>query len=74
MQPTAHLEQTLGVWRMSQGRDWNRQTLEVRAPTGQRSMMLPLNTLVSGSSNWVAMYDSTPRWAVVSSCSQAISS
>jgi hypothetical protein len=37
-------------------------------------MMLPLKTDCSGWSNWLAMYDSTPRCSTVSSCSQAISS
>jgi hypothetical protein len=40
---------------MSQGRDSNRQTRLVSAPTGQRSMMLPLKTDWSGRSNWLAM-------------------
>jgi hypothetical protein len=57
LQPTAHLEQTEGTWSMSQGRDSKRHTRLVRAPTGQRSMMLPENTDLSGWSNWLVMYE-----------------
>ena len=55
LQPTAHLEQTDAVWSMSQGRDSKRHTREVSAPTGQRSMMLPLKIDCSGRSNWLVM-------------------
>jgi len=74
LQPTAHLEQMLSVWVMSHGRDSKRHTREVRAPTGHRSMMLPLKIDCSGWSNWLVIYDCTPRWPTVSSCSHAISS
>ena len=74
LHPTAHFEQTLDVCVMSHGRDSKRHTRDVRAPTGHRSMMLPLKMDCSGCSSWLVMYDCTPRWSVVSSCSHAISS
>ena len=74
LQPTAHFEQTLAVCVMSHGRDSKRHTREVSAPTGHRSMMLPLKFDWRGRSNWLVMNDSTPRWPTVSSCSHATSS
>src|SRR5207245_9227470 len=73
LQPTEHFEQIVPLFDMSQGRDSKRHTREVRAPTGQRSMMLSLKIDLSGWSNWLVMNDWTPRWSVVSSCSQATS-
>src|SRR5260370_21641767 len=73
LQPTAHLEQMLGVWVMSHGRDSKRHTREVRAPTGQRSMMLPLKIDCSGWSNRLVIYDWTPPWPTVSPPAHAIS-
>ena len=61
LQPTEHREQTVSVRVMSHGRDSNRHTREVRAPTGQRSMMLPLKIDFRGWSNWLVMNDCTPR-------------
>ena len=54
-------EQIVSVWVMSHGRDSKRHTRDVRAPTGQRSMMLPLKIDWSGWSNWLVMNDRTPR-------------
>ena len=74
LHPTEHFEQMLAVCSMSHGRDSKRQTREVRAPTGQRSMILPLKIDCSGWSNSLVMYDWTPRCPVVSSCFHVISS
>ena len=74
LQPTAHLEQIVAVLVMSHGRDSKRHTRDVRAPTGHRSMMLPLKTDCSGWSNWLAMTVCTPRLSEVSSCDHVISS
>ena len=61
LQPTEHLEQIVSLCVMSHGRDSKRHTRDVRAPTGQRSMMLPLKIDWSGWSNWLVMNDRTPR-------------
>ena len=74
LHPTEQREQIVSLWLMSHGRDSKRQTREVSAPTGQRSMMLPLKIDCSGRSNWLVMKDCTPRSSVVSSCSHATSS
>ena len=48
-----HIVQTVPAPSTSQGRARNRYAVEVSAPTGQSSMMLPLNGATYGWPSWV---------------------
>ena len=62
---TLHCEgqnaQTVPASSMSQGRALKRYEVEVSAPTGQSSMMLPLNGPTYGKPSWVPTKVWSPR-------------
>jgi hypothetical protein len=49
-EPSASITSTDSVFTYSHGRAWNEVGLEVSAPTGQRSTMLPCSSEVSARS------------------------
>ena len=73
LQPTGQPPHTDGAFWMSHGRETNRYGMLVRAPTGHRSMMLPVNRPMYGSPVNVATSVPAPRSWNVSCRSSATS-
>ena len=61
LQPTGHMPQTVGTFRISHGRASKRYCVGRSAPTGQSSVTLPVNGPVYGSSSNVVITESAPR-------------
>jgi hypothetical protein len=66
LQPTGQSPQTVGTFWISHGRAWKRYWVDVSAPTGQSSMMLPEKGARYGSSSKVAITDWAPRFSAIS--------
>ncbi len=73
LQPTLHSLQTLGTLVRSQGRARKRKGIEVSAPTGQSSIVLPEKGESKVSPSVTAISECEPRSITVSASSPAIS-
>jgi len=71
--PTASMTSTLSVFFNSHGLAWKAYGFEVRAPTGHKSMMLPLISESIVFSMYVPICRSLPRPLVPMSCTPAMS-